>query len=102
MRHVEARVERLGQHVEDLDEDVRGLAPLGVLTARIEERMAALEGDVRELGVLVAGLRQALEDRDRSATQERRAVRVALIGLTGVILAALISGIAAVLAAGIT
>lgn len=64
-----------------------------VRLARLEERFSSLHDDVQE--VLAA-----LKDRDQRATEERRSVRAALIGLTGAIATALIAAIATVIASG--
>jgi hypothetical protein len=76
---VEEKTARLGQRVEDIAQSVGQVVPL-----------------IRELGEVAV-----LEDRDQQATDERRAVRIALIALTGVIFAALIAAVATIVAASI-
>ena len=63
--------------------------------------VALLRKGLEELSEDVVDLAKGIESRDTAAIAERRSLRLALLSLSGVIIAALIAGAAAVIAAGI-
>jgi hypothetical protein len=80
-----------------MDEVRRQITILGTLPvgfAELANSVLNLKDDVKELT-------EALTDRDKQATDERRSVRTALLSLTGVIIAALIAAVAAIMVAKI-
>lgn len=90
----------LTRRMDDLESDVKAIAPLvstvAELGVRVDNVVAGIGGVRDSLG----HVRTALEDRDKSATEERRSLRVALIGLTATIAAALIAAITTIVVAG--
>jgi seryl-tRNA synthetase len=91
---VERELAALKQEVTDLSREVLSLSPLTVAVARVEGQIGNLVREVKDI-------QDQLDTRDQRASDERRSLKVALISLTGVIGAALIGGIAAVIAAGV-
>jgi chromosome segregation ATPase len=116
---VESRLGRLEQstaqvhqRVEDLDRDVRTFAPMVVSLVRVEESVKGLVEDTKACRQSVAEVRKTIaEDRDERAQLERerekaerdraQSMKVALVGLTGAIVAAIITTIGALLVAGV-
>lgn len=101
----EARIGRLeqltarhAQRLDDLAHDVHELTPLVVSTTRMEGTIATLAKELGALTERVDKIAEALDTRDRAVTAERAATRRALLALTGVILAAVISGLATIVA----
>lgn len=76
----------------ELDSEMHELIPL-------VPAFANLQGSYNGLLDALAAIRQTLENRDQAASDERKAVRVALISLTGVIVAALIAAAATIIVA---
>jgi hypothetical protein len=98
---VEEKTARLGQRVEDIAQSVGQVVPLIRELGEVAVELRAVNKDVLECRDEIATVRRSLEDRDQQATDERRAVRIALIALTGVIFAALIAAVATIVAASI-
>jgi uncharacterized protein YlxW (UPF0749 family) len=92
---------RLQQRVEDLSNTMRTFAPMVVTMTRLEESVKGLHDDVSACTTSVSQIRNAIDDRERRYSQERRSLRIALIGLSGVIFAALISAAGTLLASGV-
>lgn len=90
---LERETYRLDVVTKELDGEVAELMPLLRGFATLQ---GSYDGLLREL----EAIRGTLNDRDRVATEERRAIRLALIALTGVILAALIAAAATIIASG--
>lgn len=86
--------------VSDLSDDVKDLQGLAVTVGRLDERMGNVEKGIAATRESVGKIRDALEERDKATTDERKAIRVALITLSGTIAAAIIAGVVAVLVAG--
>jgi hypothetical protein len=89
---------RLEQQVIDLANDVKELIPLSTALVRLEGRVEGVKNGVLTLGQNVNGIKRAMDTREQDVTDERRSVKVALIGLSAVIGAALIAAIATILA----
>lgn len=100
MRTVEREVAELTTMLDNVREDVAALAPVVELATRLDVRMGNVETGIERTAKTIGAIRTALEDRDKQATDERKSVRIALIGLTGVILAALIAAVATIVVAG--
>jgi uncharacterized coiled-coil protein SlyX len=109
---LEQSAARIEQRVDDLSTTVRTFAPTVVTIARIEEAMKSLYNDLHACSLSVDAVKTALaqdrndrqqteEERRKSARSESRSLRLALIGLSGVILAALITAVASLIAAGV-
>lgn len=84
IRALEREQARMDQRLSDLATDVHGLVPLVVGVAQLQGSMERLKTDVEQIKTL-------LDDRDKQATDERKSVKVAMISLIAVILAALIA-----------
>jgi hypothetical protein len=91
---------RLDQRVDGLTRQVGELVPLTTGQVRLEGVVNGLKDDVSEVGEKVGDLRRVLEDRDKQQTEERRSLRLALVGLAGTILAALIAAAVTIVASG--
>lgn len=89
------------ERVRGIAQDVEALNELRQTVARLDERMSGVETNVKATRETIGKVRDAIEERDKAATDERKATRTALLGLTGVIVAALISGVAAIVVAGL-
>lgn len=101
MLRVEHETARLGQRVEDIGEVLRSFAPLTVQVAKVEAAVVGLVGDVHDCTASVASVRASIEDRDKRSSEERKAVKVAIIGLISVILAGILSLFGALIGAGV-
>lgn len=99
-RHAQ-RLQDLVAEVHTIGAEVRLIASTNIAVARLEASVANLHADNASLRRDMDDISTALDDRDKRASEERRAVRIAMISLTGVITAALIAGIAAIIAAGL-
>lgn len=82
------------QRLITLESAIAAAAGQSTAIALLNVGLTELKGDVAELGNTIAS-------RDNAQTAERRSLRLALLSLSGVIIAALIAGAAAVIAAGI-
>lgn len=90
LRVIERELAQVQQRVADLVQEVHDLNPLVVAVTRLEATMGTVKGDVESVKL-------NLRERDKQATDERRSVRIALIGLTATIIASLIGGAAALI-----
>jgi hypothetical protein len=107
-----ARVVRVEQQVSSLQEDVRAMEPLVAASAEMKADMRHIDSGVASMRREIAGMRALMEQRDKDAQEERRlrdqqvsaerrATRTALWTLIGVLGAATITAIGAIVAAGI-
>lgn len=81
------------QRHKGLEDDVRVLQPLPGQLIRLEGGIQSLRealGDVRRE---IKAVREGNDAKAKDQSEERRALKLALIGLTGVILAAVIGGV---------
>lgn len=98
---LERAVFELKLAAKEREDEVSELLPLVPGFARLQ---GSYEGITRELGHLrdsIGAVRSSIEDRDRIASDERKAVRVALIALIGVITASVIGSLATLAASGV-
>lgn len=113
MRQVEDRSARTEQKVDDLrreferrlndmNDELGKVLPIVRELGEVVVELRGVKQDIVDVRADVQGVRTTLSDRDKQATDERRAVRVALLALTGVIASALIAAVATIVAAGIT
>lgn len=98
---LEARVGRLEERQAAHHQRLITLEAANAAGAGTAVTVALLTGKVDALSTDVDELAQSIVSRDSAATAERRSLRLALLSLSGVIIAALIAGAAAVIAAGI-
>lgn len=96
----ESRIGRLEREHAQLDERVGGLSrqmreliPLTTSLVRLEGTVGSVKEDIHEL-------RDGIADRDKQQADERRSLRLALLGLSGTILAALIAAVVTIVASG--
>jgi chromosome segregation ATPase len=97
---LEREIAMLSQKLQDFQERIADLFPMMRHVIELQTQVKSLEEDVETVTAVCNRIRTSLEDRDREATQERRSVRAALIGLTGAILAAIIAAVTTLLASG--
>lgn len=98
---LEQKAAALEQRVTDLGSQVTALSQLPREMERVIGQIQSVRDDVRDLGDGVRSIRASLESRDKQTTDERRSLRIALITLTGVIIAALIAAVATIVSAGL-
>lgn len=96
MSQAEQQLARHDARLQDIAGTLLTAASTSVAVIRLEGAVAALQGETKQLRAQVRELRDLLDDRDQRASDERRAVRVAMISLTGVIAAALIAALATI------
>lgn len=101
VRDLEQSLAVLRSQVSAVAEDVHTLTPLVIATTELRGSIHGLKNDLAATRLEVTRVKDALDERDKASTDERKAVRVALISLTGTIAAALIAGIVAVIVAGL-
>lgn len=92
---------RLGVRLQTIEQQVTDLRPLTTGLVRLEGRVSGLRDDVHDVGERVSAIQQSVEDKAHAQVEERRSLRVALIGLTAVIVAAMIAAAATLLSAGV-
>lgn len=97
---VERKAFEHGVTLDELDRDLHELLPLVRSVDRLQGSYDGLRGELAAARESIGGIRKSLDDRDQRATDERRAVKVALIALTGVILSALVAAAVTLVAAG--
>ena len=112
---VESRLSRVEMKVADLQNTVNSLVPItssvSILTERVEtigrqmtkiddklDAVSVLTERINTLGLQVTKLASEIDDRESTNLQERRDSRRAMYGLIGIILAAVITAIATVIA----
>jgi len=100
IRELEQGLAVVKSQVSDLTTDVAKLNELAITVGRLDERMGNVETGVAATRETIGKIRTALEDRDKAATDERKATRVALIALTGTIITALVGAVVTIIAAG--
>ncbi len=108
MTDTDARLQRLEerqaathQRLTTLEREVEILNALPVAVARLEGGLVDVRDDVRDLCTAMAAIRLSIDDRELQTSEERRSLRIALIALSGVILAALIAAAATIVAASL-
>jgi chaperonin cofactor prefoldin len=92
---------RLGVRLQTIEQQVTDLRPLTTGLVRLEGRVSGLRDDVHDVGERVSAVQQSVEDKAQAQVEERRSLRVALIGLTAVIVAAMIAAAATLISAGV-
>jgi chromosome segregation ATPase len=102
---VEDRVARLERDYARLDQrdvnasqQLQSLTPLPTQMVRLESGLEALRDGLKAVKEDIDELRDGISDRTKEQSEERRSLKLALIGLTGVIGAALIGGVFLLLA----
>lgn len=97
IRRVENSQERMDERLTGVNDRVRDLTekiePLAVNIATLTERSTGMVDDIVDINRGIGELRTAVDQRNASATQERRAMRTALISLVSALGVALISTI---------
>lgn len=101
LQRLEERQAATTQRLITLEREVAVLNALPVAVARVEGAVADVRGDVVDLGSALNAVRVSIDDRELQTSEERRSLRIALIALSGVILAALIAAAATIVAAGL-
>jgi hypothetical protein len=101
IRETERHLAVVSSELKEVRRDVAELVPLNVAQEGLRGGLANVAQRLDGLTADVAKLTKALDSRDQASTEERKAVRVALIGLTGTILTALIAGLITLLASGV-
>ena len=92
IRQVEQKQATLMAQMDEVRHQITVLGALPVQFAELANSVLNLKDDIGEISA-------TLRRRDEDATDERKSVRIALLGLTGVIIAALIAAAATIIAA---
>jgi predicted nucleic acid-binding Zn-ribbon protein len=92
IRQVEQKQATLMAQMDEVRHQITVLGALPVQFAELANSVLNLKDDIQEIS-------STLRRRDEDATDERKSVRIALLGLTGVIIAALIAAAATIIAA---
>ena len=100
MGRLEQSHARLDQRVDGLAQQVTALVPLTAGFARLEEVVNGVKDDVLAVGGQVSEVRSSIAKRDQQQTEDRRSLKIVLLGLTGTIAAALIAAVATIVASG--
>lgn len=100
LREVERAVATHSEQIKALVTEVHDMREMRVSIARVEEQMRATRSSVAAVERGVEELRDALEDRDDKATQERKANRTALYTLAGVLGTSVIGAVVTLLSSG--
>lgn len=93
---VDLKVARLEQRVDDQRRALEAIGPVVTTAAELKLSIGHLQATVDELDKDIASIRAGLEARDKTVSDERKATRTALYSLVGVLVAALVSGGAAI------
>lgn len=98
---LEKELTRLEQKFEDLTRDVIILTPLNLAFVEMKESVKSLTKEIQQIV-------NSIKDREKEATEERKevardrkGVKIAFYGLTGVIIASIIGAFATLAAAGL-
>lgn len=98
------RIAALAERVTSVERDVGRLAPTAERIAVVTTELGNLKDEVRKanqsVNQQIAAIRASIDDREQQASQEQRSLKIALISLTAVIIAALIAAAATIIAAG--
>lgn len=100
LRDVERAVATHGQQIKDLTSEVHDMREMRVSIARVEEQLTATRQSVGAVQSAVEEVRDALDDRDQKATEERKANRTALYALTGVLGTSVVGAVVTLLTSG--
>lgn len=100
MGRVEQAQAAIAARLDAAERAIRDLSPLITGLVRLEGRVGGIKDDVSDVREQVGDIRESIRERDKSQTEERRSLRLALLGLAGTILAALIAAIVTVLLTG--
>lgn len=92
--NLEQRQAALEAQLTDARREIRTLSALPVQFAELANSVLNLKDDIKEIS-------DAISSRDRQASDERRSVRIAMLSLIGVILAAVIAAVGAIVVAKI-
>jgi len=90
---MDERLRSLGRQVQDL-------LPLATSIVRLEGVVNGVKQDVSDVGEAVKEIKAGISDDTRRQSEERRSLRLALLGLAGTILASLVAALVTILASG--
>ncbi len=96
--NLDSRVGRVEREAATLAESVRGLQEAVRTIPALAQQVAVIASGMTDVRDDIASLRSSLTERDKDAAQDRRSLRNAVIGLVGVILAAIIGLVATIIA----
>jgi SMC interacting uncharacterized protein involved in chromosome segregation len=88
----ESQIAVLLSRVDSLEAQVRAFAISATRVERLDVQQENMAEDIRNIAKDVHQIKQLHDQREERIAQDRRAMRVALYGLIGLLLATLISG----------
>jgi hypothetical protein len=93
VNRVEQDLARMSERYKALAEQVKAFLPLPIKVTEVAAAVVQVATSLADLSKDFDELKRDLTDVNKMHIEERRSLRVALIGLTGVILAAIIGGV---------
>lgn len=97
MSAVEIEQGMIAERLANLARRVDDIAPMVREVTILNEQVSGVVEDIGSLRTQVGAVGAMLEKRDQTASAERAGVKIALIGLTGTILASVLGGVAALI-----
>ena len=90
----------LSERVGALGRQVQDLLPLATSIVRLEGVVNGVKQDVADVGDAVKEVRSGITADTHRQAEERRSLRLALLGLAGTILASLVAALVTIIASG--
>jgi hypothetical protein len=87
----ESRIAVLLSRVDSLEAQVRVFAASATRVERLDVQLENIDDDVKGLAKDVSDIKHILDTREERQAQDRRAIRVALIGLIATLVATLLT-----------
>jgi hypothetical protein len=87
----ESQLAVLRSRVAALEVQVNALGPTATQVATLAVQLGYIDQDLKDLNRDVAGIKSTLDTREERQAQDRRAIRVALIGLIATLVATLLT-----------
>lgn len=100
VKDLELEQTRIKSSLETLNTDVKTLTPLNISYVELNGRVGNLKNDFDRLSADIKSVVDGIKERDKTAAEERKSLKVALFSLSGIILSTIIGGIVTLVAAG--
>lgn len=100
VKDLEIETTRLKGSIDNLSVDVKTLTPLNISYVGLSAKVENLKTDFDRLSSDIKNVVDGIKERDKTAAEERKSLKVALFSLSGIILSTIIGGIVTLVAAG--
>lgn len=100
VKDLELEQARFKSNLDALTVDVKTLNPLNISYVELSGKVGNLKSDFDRLSSDIKGVVDGIKERDKTAAEERKSLKVALFSLSGIILSTIIGGIVTLVAAG--